>query len=59
VVPFVDRMIEETQERGGQSTSGGTSVADSELHAKSTGGKSREIGPGEFVNEITFLTKSP
>jgi ankyrin repeat protein len=55
LVPLVDRTVEETQARGGQSTFGGTSVADSELRV----GKFREIGSGEFVNEIAFLTGTP
>lgn len=59
IVPFVDRTVEETQERGGQSNFGGTSIADSELRAEWANRKSRAIGAGEFINEIAFFTESP
>jgi ankyrin repeat protein/CRP-like cAMP-binding protein len=59
LVPFVDRSIEETQEGGRGSNFNGTSNADPERHVDTVVGRTKEVGSGEFINEIGFFTESP
>jgi ankyrin repeat protein len=62
LLPFADPTAEEANERAGKSNYGGTSIADTSNHdtrALMNDSKSRELGAGEFVNEIGFFCESP
>jgi CRP-like cAMP-binding protein len=60
LLPFADPTAEEVNERAGKSNYGGTSIGDTnDMRALINESKSRELGAGEFVNEIGFFCESP